>query len=95
MNQSEAADRIEAWVRAQFAVNPTDSRFGRGTDLFDKGYVDSVGLAELIGFLEGEFGIEIPDELLVSDGFATIDGITDAVCRLDGGAAMTQQERSI
>jgi acyl carrier protein len=72
---------MEAWVRTQFSVSPADQRFGRDTDLFDNGYVDSVGLAELIGFLEDEFGVELPDELLVSDQFTTIDGISDAVCR--------------
>jgi acyl carrier protein len=73
---------MEAWVRTQFAVSPVDPRFRRDTDLFDNGYVDSVGLAELIGFLEDEFGVEIPDELLVSDQFTTIEGISQVVCRL-------------
>jgi acyl carrier protein len=82
MIESEIAARTEAWVRVQFAVSAADPGFDRNTDLFDKGYVDSVGLAELIGFLEEEFGIEIPDELLVSEDFATIDGISRSVCRL-------------
>jgi acyl carrier protein len=82
MIESEVAAQTEAWVRTQFSVNPADYRFGRDTDLFDNGYVDSVGLAELIGFLEEEFGIESPDDLLVSDDFATIDGISRAICRL-------------
>jgi acyl carrier protein len=82
MIRSDVAAHLEAWIRAQFSVSPADPRFGRDTDLFDNGYVDSVGLAELIGFLEAEFCLEIPDDLLVSDEFTTIDGISDAVCRL-------------
>jgi acyl carrier protein len=78
----EVAACIEEWVRTQFAVSPVDPRFGRNTDLFEGGYVDSVGLAELIGFLEEEFRVEIPDDVLVSNEFATIDGIAHAVCRL-------------
>jgi acyl carrier protein len=44
--------------------------------------VDSVGLAELLGFIEEEFAVEVPDDELVSDGFATIDGIAQVVVRL-------------
>jgi len=69
-------------------VSPTDRRFGQRTDLFDNGYVDSVGLAELICFVEEEFGVEIPDELLVADEFTTIAGISDAVLELRASAAI-------
>jgi acyl carrier protein len=95
VNQSDVAGRTEAWVRAQFSVSPTDSRFGQDTDLFGRGYVDSVGVAELIGFLENEFGVEIPDDLLVSDQFTTIKGISDAVCRLAVSAAIAQRNGSV
>jgi acyl carrier protein len=95
VNQSDVAARTEAWVRVQFSVNPTDPRFGPDTDLFDKGYVDSVGLAELIGFLEDEFGVDIPDELLLSDQFTTIDGISDAVSQLAVSAAIAQRNGSV
>jgi acyl carrier protein len=66
----------------QFSVSPADPRFGQNTNLFEDGYVDSIGLAELIGFLEDEFGVDISDELLVSDQFKTIVGISETVCRL-------------
>ena len=76
------AARIEEWVRVNFSVSPADPRFGRDCDLFEGGYVDSVGLAELLGFLEEEYRVEIADDLLVSDEFTTIDGIARAVSRL-------------
>jgi acyl carrier protein len=82
MTEADVADRTEAWVREQFSVNARDPRFARDVDLFENGYVDSVGLAELIGFLEEEFGVEISDEVLVSDEFGSIEGIAAAVCRL-------------
>jgi acyl carrier protein len=76
---------MEMWVRTQFSVSAADPRFGQNTDLFENGYVDSVGLAELIGYLEEEFEVEIPDEVLVSDEFTTIDAISQAVSRLASG----------
>jgi acyl carrier protein len=82
LNEHDVADRIERFAREQFAISPTDPRFGRDVDLFEGGYVDSVGLAELLAFLEEEFSVAIPDEVLVSDEFATIQGIARIVCRL-------------
>jgi len=82
MTEPEVAARTEEWVRREFSVNPSDPRFARDVDLFEGGYVDSVGLAELLAFLEEEFSVAIPDEVLVSDEFTTIEGIARIVCRL-------------
>jgi hypothetical protein len=39
--------RIEEFIRTQFSVSPTDPRFDRGVDLFEAGYIDSMGIVEL------------------------------------------------
>ena len=82
MNETEVADRLEGFVREQFAVDAGDSGFGRSVDLFEGAYVDSVGLAELLAFIEEEFEVSIPDEELLAEEFGTIDGMAAAVCRL-------------
>jgi acyl carrier protein len=76
------AKRIEAFVRQSFEVAPDDPRFGREVDLFEDGYVDSIGLTELLAFIEDEFGIEVPDDELASDEFMTIDGMAGILDRL-------------
>jgi acyl carrier protein len=81
MHQHELADRIEQFVRERFAVEPTDARFGRGTDLFEHAYVDSIGLAELLVFIQTELGVEVSDDELLTDEFASIDGIARIVAR--------------
>lgn len=82
MNQPEVAGRIEQFVRTQFSISPSDPRFGPGADLFEGGYVDSVGLAELLAHIEQEFGVSVPDDDLLADEFATIEGMAHTVCRL-------------
>jgi acyl carrier protein len=82
VDRREIETRVETYVRAAFKVSPTDPGFDRTTDLFEAGYVDSVGVVELLQFLEVEFGVEIPEDDLLSDDFARIDGIAAAVCRL-------------
>jgi D-alanine--poly(phosphoribitol) ligase subunit 2 len=81
------ADRIEAFVRSQFEVDPSDNGFDRTVDLFELGYVDSVGFAELLAFLDEEFGVEVPEEDLLSDEFLRIDGMATIVSRLTVDAA--------
>ena len=83
MNEAEVAQGIEAFVRKSFAVSDSDPNFGTQTDLFDGGYVDSVGLAEMLGFIEEHFGVSVPDEELLGEEFASIDGITRTVSRLN------------
>jgi D-alanine--poly(phosphoribitol) ligase subunit 2 len=81
------ADRIEAYVRSQFEVDPSDDGFDRTVDLFELGYVDSVGFAELLAFLSEEFGVEVPEDDLLSDEFLRIDGMAMIVSRLTADTA--------
>jgi D-alanine--poly(phosphoribitol) ligase subunit 2 len=82
--QISIAGRIETFIRTEFDVNPGDNGFGRTVDLFELGYVDSVGFAELLAFLAEEFGVDIPEDDLLSEDFTRIDGIAGIVSRLIG-----------
>jgi D-alanine--poly(phosphoribitol) ligase subunit 2 len=82
--QASVADRIEAFIRTEFDVNPSDNGFGRTVDLFELGYIDSVGFAELLAFLAEEFAVDIPEDDLLSESFTQIDGIAGIVSRLIG-----------
>jgi acyl carrier protein len=93
MTQAEAADRIERYVRIQFRVASKDARFSRSVPLFESGYVDSVGVVELLAFLSEEFAVELPDDVLMSDEFSTIDGIAAVICRY--GAASPVERKAV
>lgn len=82
MIHADIAERIERFIRTQFRVAASDTRFSRSQPLFELGYVDSVGVVELLAFVTKEFGVEVPDEMLMSEEFSTIDGIAAIVCRL-------------
>jgi acyl carrier protein len=82
MNQSEVADSVETFVRREFNVSASDPGFDRSVDLFENGYVDSVGVAELLEYVTQEFEVEIPESELFSDEFSSIQGIASIVARL-------------
>ena len=81
MTEKDVAAAVEEFARREFSIKPSDRRFDRTVDLFEDGYVDSIGVIELIQFLERTFAIEIPEADLFSPEFSTIDGIAKIVVR--------------
>lgn len=79
ISSSSVAAAIERFIRVEFHVSERDTTFTRDVHLFDSGFVDSVGLAQLITFLESTFEVVIDDEMLMSDDFTTIDGMSRLV----------------
>jgi acyl carrier protein len=47
--------------------------------LIEGSVLDSLGIFQLVGFLESEYGIQIDDEELVPDHFATIGDVARLV----------------
>jgi acyl carrier protein len=82
MTAAQVAERLEQYVVTQFRVAAGDTRFSRSQPLFDMGYVDSVGVVELLAFLSSEFEVHLPDEVIMGEDFSTIDGIARIVVRL-------------
>jgi D-alanine--poly(phosphoribitol) ligase subunit 2 len=82
ITQATIANRIEAFVRTQFEIDPSDDGFDQTVDLFELGYVDSVGFAELLAFFAEEFGVDVPEDDLLSEDFLSIDGMARIVSRL-------------
>jgi acyl carrier protein len=76
------AARLEEFIRRQFSIAPTDTRFSRSALLFEDGYIDSVGAVELLAFIQETFGVAVPDEQLLSEEFSTIDGVATIIDRM-------------
>lgn len=49
--------------------------FSRDAHLFDLGFVDSVGFAQLLAFIESTFGIVVEEGELFGEEFTTINGM--------------------
>jgi acyl carrier protein len=52
-----------------------DETFADDTSFLQTGLIDSVGIMELIAFLEGQFQIKIEDHELIPDNLDSIDRI--------------------
>ena len=85
MTHDQIAARLEGFVRRHFGVARDDPAFSRRAHLFQDGYVDSLGVVELLAFIHEQFGVEVPDEELVPDRFETIEDIARVVHGLVDG----------
>lgn len=69
-----AEERLLAFVSQTFpheqgkAITPADA-------LLDEGLIDSVGIFELVAFIERDFGVSVLDEEIVPEHFETVGHI--------------------
>ena len=71
----EISTRVQDWVLGHFPL-AQESKIGPTDSLFDSGIVDSLGILEIVMFLEEDLGLTIEDEDMVADHFETIEAIT-------------------
>lgn len=77
---------VEEFVRLEGAVASDDTDFDRNVDLLAAGYLDSLGIIHLLTFIEREFGLALPDEVLADDRIATVNGIASILDERSRGA---------
>lgn len=82
MDTPDIAQHLEQFLRRSFQIAADDPGFSRGADLFEAGYVDSIGVVETLAYITEAFGVEVPDDELLSSDFASIDGMAQVVARL-------------
>ena len=83
---AEAVARdIERFLRERFQIANDETGFTRTVNLWEEGYVDSLGVVEVIAFLEQRFGVTVPREIVFAPDFTSIDGIARFVFSLRAG----------
>jgi methoxymalonate biosynthesis acyl carrier protein len=61
MHTEEISSQLRQFVRQQFSIPENDLDFSDDIDLFNYGYIDSIGAVELTGFVERQFGVVFAD----------------------------------
>jgi len=77
------------YVQDSFLYMQPDVVIGDEDRLLEKGIIDSMGVLELIGFLQGKFGIAVRDEDISEHNLGTLADIARYVAsrRANGAAA--------
>jgi acyl carrier protein len=72
-------DRVRSFIVEELNWDGSADELTDDLPLLEKGVLDSMGVFQLVSFLEEEYGVEIPDEELVPENFGTIEGIARMV----------------
>ena len=82
---------IKTKIRDHIATNIlySDNGFEYGDDasFLEEGIVDSVGIMELVLFIEENFGLTVDDEDLTPDNFDSVDRLAEYIKRRQAVAA--------
>jgi acyl carrier protein len=81
----EIKSLLRQFLRATFQLKEP-AALSDDTSLLDSGLIDSMGVLELVMFLETEFGISLGDEEVVAENLDTIERITTFVVSKRRGA---------
>jgi acyl carrier protein len=76
------ATELERFLRTSFDIPDDDEGFGRDVDVFGEGYVDSVGVVEVVSFLEARYRVTIPEDALFDPRFTCVRGMAEIVAAL-------------
>ena len=67
--------RLRAFVHENFLYAMPNFELGDDDLLMEKGVVDSMGVAEMIAFVESEFGVFISDDEITEANFGSLSAI--------------------
>ena len=68
----DVRDRIRSFVHTRF---PLGAKLEDDVSLLDAGVIDSLGILDVVGFLEQDFGIQVQDEELNPVHFDSVDAL--------------------
>jgi acyl carrier protein len=87
VTETEIVHETRRYITENFLYARPDQVVGEHEHLMDRGIVDSMGMMELIEFLEDRFGVQPADDEITEPNFATLARIAGFVARKRGAAA--------
>ncbi len=87
MDQQTVLARTRGYVEEAFLYMRPGLVLSDRDSLFAKGVIDSMGVLELIGFVEQEFGFEVGDEDINEENLGTLADIARYVTSRSGNGA--------
>lgn len=73
MEESVVAGRIRSFLTRQF---PLIKNVGDEQPLLEGGLIDSLGILEVVSFIETEFNIAVADEELLPENFGSVRSLS-------------------
>ena len=84
MDKQSTTSKIKTFLAQQF---PMTKNVSNDEPLLKNGLIDSLGILDLVTFLENEFGIAVSDEDLLPENFGSIHSLTNFVQQKTNGVS--------
>ena len=72
---------IRTYIAQDILFNNDGYPYADGDSFLEEGIIDSMGIMELVAFVEENFGINVQDEELVPDNFDSVEKLAAYVRR--------------
>jgi acyl carrier protein len=72
-------DKLRHFIIDQLRWDGASSELTDDYPLLESGVIDSLAIFEIVGFIEDECGVEVADDELVPENFATLAAIANLV----------------
>ncbi len=79
-------DKVCEYIIENFLFGDAEPLADDEMSLLDEGVIDSVGVMELVAFLESDFGISVGDEELVPDNLDSVANLVVFIGRKQAAA---------
>lgn len=81
VTEAQIITETRAYITENFLYARPNYVVAEDEHLLEKGVVDSMGMVELITFLQDQFGVEPADDEITEENFATLQRIAGFVVR--------------
>jgi len=81
MTHDDIRRRLRGFMEDNFLYMRPDFKLGDDDSLMKTGVVDSMGVVEVLAFLEDELGVKVPDTDVTEANLGTINAISEYVAR--------------
>ena len=90
MTLEQISARVREYVTENFLYMRQDYEFSDTDSLLGHGIIDSMGVTELIVFVEDEFGVDVGDDEITEENLGTVAAVARFVHakQLEGAAAL-------
>lgn len=86
MNEAEIREQVWAFLAESFLYMRPDFRVAPDESLLRAGVIDSLGVMEVIAFVEQYSGIQVADDEITEANFGTLNGIAQFILMKRGAA---------
>jgi acyl carrier protein len=78
------AEDVEKFIVEEIALGSGVDSVGHDDDLLAQDVIDSLGIVELVAFLESRYGIKVGDDDLLPENFQSVNSVVAFVAAKGG-----------